>query len=94
MQSFEHGVPCASEPAVSLRSVTVFINFCRNTFMKIHEYQAKDILAKYGVAVPRGEVANTLDEAVDVASGSSPTARTASWSRRRSMPAAAARAAA
>jgi succinyl-CoA synthetase beta subunit len=34
--------------------------------MKIHEYQAKDILAKYGVAVPRGEVANTLDEAVDV----------------------------
>jgi succinyl-CoA synthetase beta subunit len=35
--------------------------------MKIHEYQAKDILAKYGVAVPRGEVANTLDEALDVA---------------------------
>jgi succinyl-CoA synthetase beta subunit len=35
--------------------------------MKIHEYQAKDILAKYGVAVPRGEVANTLDEAVEVA---------------------------
>ncbi len=35
--------------------------------MKIHEYQAKDILAKYGVAVPRGEVANTFDEAMDVA---------------------------
>jgi succinyl-CoA synthetase beta subunit len=35
--------------------------------MKIHEYQAKDILAKHGVAVPQGEVANTLDEAVDVA---------------------------
>jgi succinyl-CoA synthetase beta subunit len=35
--------------------------------MKIHEYQAKDILAKYGVAVPRGEVANTLEEAMDVA---------------------------
>ncbi|HEY0758228.1 MAG TPA: ADP-forming succinate--CoA ligase subunit beta [Acidisarcina sp.] len=35
--------------------------------MKIHEYQAKDILAKYGVAVPRGEVANTLDEALIVA---------------------------
>jgi succinyl-CoA synthetase beta subunit len=32
--------------------------------MKIHEYQAKDILAKYGVPVPRGEVANTLDEAI------------------------------
>ncbi|HEX4580909.1 MAG TPA: ADP-forming succinate--CoA ligase subunit beta [Acidobacteriaceae bacterium] len=37
--------------------------------MKIHEYQAKDILAKYGVAVPRGEVANTLDEALEVARG-------------------------
>ncbi len=35
--------------------------------MKIHEYQAKDILAKYGVPVPRGEVANTVEEAVDVA---------------------------
>jgi succinyl-CoA synthetase beta subunit len=35
--------------------------------MKIHEYQAKDILAKYGVAVPRGEVAYTLDEALEVA---------------------------
>ncbi len=35
--------------------------------MKIHEYQAKTILAKYGVPVPRGEVANTLPEAVDAA---------------------------
>jgi succinyl-CoA synthetase beta subunit len=35
--------------------------------MKIHEYQAKDILAKHGVAVPRGEVANTLEQALDVA---------------------------
>ena len=35
--------------------------------MKIHEYQAKSILAKYGVAVPRGEMANTKDEAFDIA---------------------------
>jgi succinyl-CoA synthetase beta subunit len=35
--------------------------------MKIHEYQAKDILGRYGVAVPKGEVANTLEEAMDVA---------------------------
>lgn len=35
--------------------------------MKIHEYQGKDILRKYGVAVPRGEVAFTVDEAVNVA---------------------------
>ncbi|MEW5799767.1 MAG: ADP-forming succinate--CoA ligase subunit beta [Bacteroidota bacterium] len=33
--------------------------------MKIHEYQGKDILRKYGVAVPRGEVAFTVDQAVD-----------------------------
>src|SRR5882724_3481271 len=31
--------------------------------MKIHEYQAKAILAKYNVPVPRGEVAFTVDEA-------------------------------
>lgn len=35
--------------------------------MKIHEYQAKAILAKYNVPVPRGEVAFTVDEAVEVA---------------------------
>ena len=31
--------------------------------MKIHEYQAKALLARYGVPVPRGEVARTADEA-------------------------------
>src|SRR5215470_14727741 len=31
--------------------------------MKIHEYQAKKILAKYNVPVPRGEVAFTVAEA-------------------------------
>jgi succinyl-CoA synthetase beta subunit len=31
--------------------------------MKIHEYQAKGILKKYGVAVPRGEVAETAEQA-------------------------------
>ena len=30
--------------------------------MRIHEYQAKAILAQYGVPVPRGEVARTPDE--------------------------------
>lgn len=35
--------------------------------MKIHEYQAKGILAKYGVAVPRGEMATTKDEAFETA---------------------------
>jgi len=31
--------------------------------MKIHEYQAKGILARYGVAVPQGEVATTREQA-------------------------------
>ena len=31
--------------------------------MNIHEYQAKEILQKYGVAVPKGQVAFTADEA-------------------------------
>ena len=35
--------------------------------MNIHEYQAKGLLAKYGVAVPRGSVAYTTDEAVAAA---------------------------
>lgn len=32
--------------------------------MKVHEYQAKEILGQYGVAVQYGEVAETVDEAV------------------------------
>jgi succinyl-CoA synthetase beta subunit len=35
--------------------------------MKIHEYQAKTILSKYGVAVPRGEMALSREEAADTA---------------------------
>ena len=37
--------------------------------MNIHEYQAKALLAKFGVAVPRGGVAYTAEEAVDAAKG-------------------------
>ncbi len=35
--------------------------------MNIHEYQAKQLLSRYGVAVPRGKVAYTAAEAVDAA---------------------------
>lgn len=35
--------------------------------MNIHEYQSKEILTKYGVAVPKGRVAFTPDEAEDIA---------------------------
>ena len=35
--------------------------------MKLHEYQAKDILRDYGVAIPPGTVAETVDDAVAAA---------------------------
>ncbi len=35
--------------------------------MKIHEYQAKQVLAQYGVSIPQGKVARTSDEAVSIA---------------------------
>ena len=35
--------------------------------MNIHEYQAKELLAKYGVPVPAGYAAMSVDEAVEAA---------------------------
>ncbi len=35
--------------------------------MKIHEYQAKQILSRYSVPVPKGQVASSVDEAVAAA---------------------------
>ena len=35
--------------------------------MKLHEYQAKELLASYGIQVPRGSVASTPKEAKEVA---------------------------
>jgi len=35
--------------------------------MKVHEYQAKEILARYGVAIPRGKVATKAEEARAIA---------------------------
>jgi succinyl-CoA synthetase beta subunit len=34
------------------------------SFMNIHEYQAKELLAKYGIGIPTGYAALTVDEAV------------------------------
>jgi succinyl-CoA synthetase beta subunit len=36
--------------------------------MNIHEYQAKELLAKHGIPVPAGHAALTVDEAVEAAS--------------------------
>ena len=35
--------------------------------MKIHEYQAKALMAKYGIPVPRGSMAASPEEARKVA---------------------------
>ena len=35
--------------------------------MKLHEYQAKEVLARFGVPVPDGRVATTADEAATIA---------------------------
>src|ERR671914_741562 len=35
--------------------------------MKIHEYQGKELLGRYGVPVPRGIVARSADEAQEIA---------------------------
>ena len=35
--------------------------------MNIHEYQAKELLAKFGVAIPAGYAALSVDEAVEAA---------------------------
>jgi succinyl-CoA synthetase beta subunit len=52
--------------------------------MNVHEYQAKELLAKFGVGIPAGIAALTVEEAVAAAKqlpGPLP------WSRRRSTPA-------
>jgi succinyl-CoA synthetase beta subunit len=41
-----------------------FINQSKGLKMNIHEYQAKELLAKYGVAVPKGIPAMSVEEAV------------------------------
>src|SRR5690242_20169483 len=35
--------------------------------MKIHEYQAKEILREFGVATPRGSACSSVEEAVEAA---------------------------
>ncbi len=46
---------------------TLFIFKEKEDKMKIHEYQAKEILKKFGVPVPRGKVAYNPSEAKDIA---------------------------
>ncbi len=49
------------------KAAFVFQKLTSGIQMKIHEYQAKEILRKYNVAVPNGKVAFNADEAVRIA---------------------------
>jgi succinyl-CoA synthetase beta subunit len=44
-----------------------FLSKLKGAKMKIHEYQAKQIFAKYGIPLPQGEVASTPEEAKKIA---------------------------
>src|SRR5437867_10630366 len=48
-------------------AVRTFQGFARYRAMNIHEYQAKALLEKFGVATTRGKVAATPDEAERIA---------------------------
>src|SRR5690606_34671188 len=50
-----------------LPHLTKKLNLHEGTVVKIHEYQGKEILKKYGVAVPRGIPCFSVDEAVKAA---------------------------
>jgi succinyl-CoA synthetase beta subunit len=52
-------------PAPASRVVAGVLH--QDSFMKIHEYQAKQILRKFGVVTPRGTPAFSVDEAVAAA---------------------------
>src|SRR4029077_13675109 len=48
-------------------TVRTFQGFARYHAMNIHEYQAKELLEKFGVGTTRGKVASTADEAEAIA---------------------------
>ncbi|MFA5958892.1 MAG: ADP-forming succinate--CoA ligase subunit beta [Tatlockia sp.] len=54
---------------------TRVVGFCflQGARMNLHEYQAKQLFASYGMPVPVGEVAHTVDDALQVASQLSTT---------------------
>src|SRR3954453_18126311 len=50
-----------------LCSIVLWLIMVGGWEMNIHEYQGKEILRKFGVAVPNGKVAFTVEEAVEAA---------------------------
>lgn len=54
---------CKSELFITILMYSTFLN--GGLRMNIHEYQSKDLLREYGVNVPRGYVAYSVEEAVE-----------------------------
>ena len=48
---------------ISREAIKLIVNSHKGHQMKIHEYQAKELLKKFGVPVPRGIVARSIEEA-------------------------------
>ncbi len=45
----------------------IFFNNRESPFVNIHEYQAKQLFRDYGISVPKGDVASTMHDAVNIA---------------------------
>jgi succinyl-CoA synthetase beta subunit len=60
-------IDCASLATGEIGSVGEPSSYVRERTMKIHEYQAKELLARYGVRVPRNRVATSPEQAVEAA---------------------------
>jgi succinyl-CoA synthetase beta subunit len=52
---------------MTILRLAFFLNQLQKPIMKIHEYQAKELLRKFDVPVPRGVVAKTVSEAEEAA---------------------------
>src|SRR5690606_24394132 len=60
------GASLRNDPSTCSRACSLR-DFDRRAIMKIHEYQAKELLRKYGVVTPRGKACFSVDEAVAAA---------------------------
>src|SRR5439155_26673034 len=62
-KSKQKAMVCPTGAPCKRHDILIFPILSKPFSMKIHEYQAKAILAQYNVPVPRGEVAITVEEA-------------------------------
>jgi succinyl-CoA synthetase beta subunit len=66
-------IPKSSARALPFLKICVNLLSLLSTSMKLHEYQGKELLAQYGIPIQKGFVADTVDQAVEVARNLYPT---------------------